>query len=91
MHKSEALIENKRYKIPKDFEIQKNYPIQVKRQDLVLINMKKRTCDIVDFAEPTDHRLTWKENQKLNKFLDLVRELKKVRNMNVTLVSIVVW
>ena len=38
---------------------------------------KKRTCKIVDFAVPADHRINLKESEKKDKYLDLVRELKK--------------
>ena len=36
---------------------------------------KKRTCRIVDFAVPADHRLKLKEGKKRDKYLDLAREL----------------
>ena len=36
----------------------------------------KRTCRIVDFPVPADHRIKLKEIEK-NKYLDLARELKK--------------
>ena len=44
---------------------------------LKIINNKKRTCRIVDFAVLADHRVKSKESKKNDKFLDLVRELKK--------------
>ena len=37
---------------------------------------KKRTCKIVDFAVPADHRIKLKESEKKDKYLDLARELK---------------
>ena len=46
------------------------------RPDLALIN-KKRICHIVDFAVSVDDRVKIKESGKLNKYLDLARELKK--------------
>ena len=42
---------------------------------------KKRTCKIVDFAVPADHRIKLKECEKKDKYLDLARELKKLWNM----------
>ena len=39
-------------------------------------NNKKRTCGIVDFAVPVDHRVKWKESEKKEKYLDLARVLK---------------
>ena len=44
---------------------------------------KKRTCKIVDFAIPADHRIKLKECENKDKYLDLVRELKKLWNMKV--------
>ena len=43
----------------------------------------------MDFAVPADHRVKLKESEKRNKYLDLARELKKLRNMKVTLIPIV--
>ena len=51
---------------------------------------KKRICKIVDFAVPVDHRINLKESEKKDKYLDLARELKKLWNMKVTIVSIVI-
>ena len=41
-------------------------------------------------AVPADHRLKMKENEKIDKYLDLVGELKKIWNMKVKVISIVV-
>ena len=38
---------------------------------------KKRTCKIVDFAVPADHRIKVREYEKKDKYLDHARELKK--------------
>ena len=51
---------------------------------------KKKICKIVDFAVPVDHRIKLKECEKRNKYLDLVRELKKLWNMKVTIIPIVI-
>ena len=50
----------------------------------------KRTCKIVDFAVPADHRIKLKESEKKDRYLDLARELKKLWNMKVTIISIVI-
>ena len=34
---------------------------------------KNRTCKIVDFADPTDHRIKLKEYEKKDKYPDLAR------------------
>ena len=51
---------------------------------------KKRICIIVDFAVPANHRINLKESEKKDKYLDLARELKKLWNMKVTIVPIVI-
>ena len=51
---------------------------------------KKRICKIIDFAVPADHRIKLKECEKKDKYLDLARELKKLWNMKVTIVLIVI-
>ena len=51
---------------------------------------KHHDCQIIDFAVPYDTRLNDKEVEKTKKCLDLARELKKVWNMNVTVVGLVV-
>ena len=42
------------------------------------------------FAVPADHRIKLKECEKRDMYLDLARELKKLRNMKVTIVPIVI-
>ena len=38
---------------------------------------KKRTCKIVDFAVPADHKIKLKESEKKDKYLNFAREYKK--------------
>ena len=55
-----------------------------------MINKKERTCRIVDFTVPADHRIKLKESKKKDKYLYLTRELKKLWNMKVTIIPIVI-
>ena len=71
-----------------DFNIQTDHLIPARRPDLIIINKRKRICKIVDFAVLADYRI--KESEKKDKYLDLARELKKLWNMKVTIVSIVI-
>ena len=41
-------------------------------------------------AVPADHRVKLKENEKKDKYLDLAGELKKLWNMKVTIIPIVI-
>ena len=62
---------------------QKNRPYNNKKK-------KKKICKIVDFAVPADHIIKLKECEKRDKYLDLARELKKLWNMKVTIIPIVI-
>ena len=57
---------------------------------IIIINKKKRTCKIVDFAVPADHRIKQKESEKKDKYVDLARELKKLWNMQLKIIPIVI-
>ena len=69
--------ENNTYKLLWDFDIHTDHLISARRPDLIIINKKKRTCKIVDFAVLADHRIKLKEFDKKVKYLDLAKELKK--------------
>ena len=53
-------------------------------------NQQKKICKTADFAVPADHRIKLKECEKRDKYLDLARELKKLWNMKVTIIPIVI-
>ena len=44
----------------------------------------------MDFAVPADHRVKLKENEKKDKYLDLAWELKKLWNMKMTFIPVVI-
>ena len=64
------------HKLLWNFDIHTGYLISARRPDRIIINTKKRTYIIVDFAVPADHWIKLKECKKKNKYLDLARELK---------------
>ena len=70
-----------------DFDIQTDHLISARPYNN---QQKKRTGKIVNFAVPADHRIKLKECEKKDKYLDLARELKKLWNMQVTIIPIVI-
>ncbi len=90
MHNLAHVLENDTHKLLWDFNIQTDHLISDRRPHLIIINKKKRTCTIVDFAVPADHRIKPKECEKKDKYLELARELKKLWNMQVTIIPIVI-
>ena len=91
IHNPASGLENDTHKLQWDFDIHTDHLISAGRPDLIIINKKKkRICKIVDFAVPADHRIKLKESEKKDKYLDLARELKKLWNMQVTIIPIVI-
>ena len=90
MHNPESVPENLKREILWDFEIQTDPLISARRPDLVTVNKNKRTCRIEDSAASADRRLKLKVSKKRDKYLDLARELKKLQNMKVTVIPIVI-
>ena len=86
MHNLESILKNETHKLLWDFDIQPDHLISARRPDLLIVNTKKkeRTCRIVIFAVPADHKVKLKENKKRDKYLDLARDMKKQWNMKVT-------
>ena len=75
-----SVQENDTHKLQWDFDIQTDKLILARRHNLILIKKKKkRTCKFADFAVPADHSIKLKES-----------ELKKLWNMKVTTLPIVV-
>ena len=76
LHNPAPVLENDTHKLLWDFDIHTAHLISARRLDQTIINKKKRTCIIIDIAVPADHRIKLKECEKMNKYLDLARELK---------------
>ena len=94
MHNPAPVLENDTHKRLWDFDIQTDRLISARRPDLIIINKKKKKkkkiCKIVDFAVPADHRIKVNECENRDKYLDVARELKKLWNMKVTIIPIVI-
>ena len=90
MHNPAPVPENDTHKLLWDFNIQMDHLILARRPDLIIIDKKTRICKIVNFAVLADHRINLKKSEKKDKYLDLARELKKLWNMKVTIVPIVI-
>ena len=72
------------------FTVHSGHFITARRPDMIFIDKKNHECQIIDFDIPYDTRVDDKEVEKIEKYLDLARELKKVWNMKVMVVPLVV-
>ena len=56
----------------------------------MLNNKKKRTCDLVTFTVLANHGVKIKECEKIDKYLDLAREMKRLWNIKLMVIPIVI-
>ena len=90
MHNPAPVLENDTHKLRWDFDIHTDHLISARTPDLIIINKGERIGKIVDFAVPADHGIKLNECEKKDKYLDLARELKKLWNIKLTIVPIVI-
>ena len=58
---------------------------------MTIISITKRIiCKVIHFAVPDDQRIKLKGCEKKDKYLDLARELKKLWNMMLTIILILI-
>ena len=57
---------------------------------MVVVDKKDRSCKITDFAVSGDSRIQVKEKDRIEKYQDLGRELKKIWNVKVKIIPLVV-
>ena len=61
--------------------IQCDHVIEARRPDIVVVNKQERKCTIIDIAVPADKGIAEKENEKVEKYQDLKREIARTWNM----------
>ena len=57
---------------------------------MIFIDKQHHECQVIDFAIQHDTRVDDKEVYKIERYLNLARKLKKVWNMNVIVIVLVV-
>ena len=73
----------------RDFSIQTDHDIEAQRPDLAVVDKMDRSCKIINFAVPRDSRIEGKEKDKIEKYQDLGRELQRIWNVKVKIISLV--
>jgi len=90
-HRAEKVAQNDEVKILWDMQVQTDHEIEARRPDIVLIKKKEATAVLVDIAVPGDTRIKAREEDKILKYQDLKREIKRVWKLKtVKVVPIVV-
>ena len=70
--------------------IQTDHVIEHRRPDVVVLDKHEKMCHLIDIAVPGDSRVASKENEKVQKYQDLARELHKLWQVKVKVVHVVV-
>ena len=89
-HKREGIIENDHVKLLWNFNIQTSTYIQTRRPDVVVVDSDRKTSNIIDIAVPGDAGIVEKEEEKVEKYQDLRREVARLWNVKAKVVPIVV-
>ena len=77
-HEPDSVVENDDIKLLWDFNIQCDNMIEARRPDIVVLHKKEKKCLIVDVAVPGDCRINEKEEEKIDKYQDLRREVSRL-------------
>ena len=77
-HVPESVQENENYKLLWNFSIRTDHNIEARRPDLVLVDKSKKSCHIIDVAIPEDSGAKEKEAEKVEKYQNLARELRRM-------------
>ena len=85
----ESALENENYKLLWDFSIRTDHNIEARRPDLVLVDKSKKSCHIIDMAIPEDSEAKEKEAEKVEKYQNLARELRRMWEVKTKVVPIV--
>ena len=64
--------------------------IKERRPDLVVVDKEKRLCQIVDFAIPYDTKIMEREIDKITKYQDIAREIRRLWNVKTQIVPLVI-
>ena len=89
-HEPNAVSENNDFHSLWDFEVQTDHEIEARRPDIIVTDKKNNICKIIDFALPFDSRVDSKEVEKIEKYQDLARELRKIWNKKVKVIPIII-
>ena len=77
-HVPEGAVENEEVKVLWNIDVQCDNVMGARRPDKILIDKKERKGLIIDIAVPTDVRVREKEREKMRKYQDLKREIRRL-------------
>ena len=76
--RAEAKVENKIVRICWDLNLYTDHVIEARQPDIVVVKKEASECLLIDIAVPGDVRVEKKEDEKVEEYIDLCRELRKL-------------
>ena len=64
-----------------DMTIQCDHYIEVRRPDILVVEKKSKKALIIDIASSRDHNVGEKENEKVDKYQNVKRDIMKLWNL----------
>ena len=90
-HAPEDVVENEEVKILWDVMIQCDREIKAKKLDVVVVSKNERSCAIIDMAIPGDIRVGEQEKEKIERYQEIKREIKRMwNNRSINIIPVVV-
>ena len=89
-HEPESVVENERFKVLWDFTVQTDLEIHARRPDIIIVDKNLNETIIIDVAIPVDVNIRNKEQEKIIKYQDLAREIRKIWNVSTKVIPIVI-
>ena len=89
-HHPEPVTEGDQVTILWDFPIHTDRTIKANRPDIVVKDLKKKKCTLIDMTVPADRNIAQKEFEKLSKYKDLEIEIQKMWHLETSTVPVVV-
>jgi hypothetical protein len=89
-HRAVKVVENEEVKVLWDFNVYVDKFIEARRPDIIIVKKKAKECVIIDIAVPGDVRTMVKEDEKIEKYQDLRREVSRLWDVRTTVVPIVI-
>ena len=80
-HSPESVAENEEVKILWDVMVQSDREIRARKPDIAVVNKNERSCVIIDIALPEDIKVSKKEREKIERYQELKREIKRMWNI----------
>ena len=84
------MLENDDYKLLWDFCVRTDHEIGARRPDMMIIDKSDRSCQIIDEAIREDGRVREKEDEKIEKYQDLAREVRRIWGVRSKVIPVVV-